>query len=142
MKNNEITAEIYIRILGGKKRIINSFENIKRENPHLKWENIETKENEKDIKDCEIYINGKKIDFTYDYNFEDEGKYKIRYIFKKMLNSTNFMFYDCISLLSLDLSNFNTKNVTNMHSMFHNCKSLLSLDLSNFNTNYYGKYVL
>ena len=45
------------------------------------------------------------------------------------------MFYNCSSLTSLNLSNFNTNNVTNMGYMFFNCSSLTSLNLSNFNTN-------
>ena len=44
------------------------------------------------------------------------------------------MFCDCISLTYLNLSNFNTKNVTIMDFMFYNCKSLINLNLSNFNT--------
>ena len=38
------------------------------------------------------------------------------------------------TLTSLDLSNFNTNNVTNMRGMFYGCSSLNSLNLSNFNT--------
>ena len=34
------------------------------------------------------------------------------------------MFYECESLKSLDLSNFNTENVNNMESIFKGCKSL------------------
>ena len=34
------------------------------------------------------------------------------------------MFYGCYSLISLDLSNFNTQNVTNMNLMFYFCDSL------------------
>ena len=44
------------------------------------------------------------------------------------------MFYDCRSLTSLDLSNFDTSNVTNMTYMFYDCRSLTSLDLSSFDT--------
>ena len=44
------------------------------------------------------------------------------------------MFSNCFSLISLNLSNFNTYNVTNMSYMFYNCNSLTSLNLSNFNT--------
>ena len=44
------------------------------------------------------------------------------------------MFYGCNSLTSLDVSNFNTSNATNMNHMFRSCKSLKSLDISNFNT--------
>ena len=46
----------------------------------------------------------------------------------------NRMFKDCSSLTSLDVSNFNTSKVTNMNNMFYNCSSLTSLDVSNFNT--------
>ena len=44
------------------------------------------------------------------------------------------MFSGCRSLTSLDLSSFNTSNVTDMSGMFSGCSSLTSLDLSNFNT--------
>ena len=44
------------------------------------------------------------------------------------------MFFNCKSLISLDLSNFDTSQVTNMQSMFYNGWSLASLDLSNFDT--------
>ena len=42
--------------------------------------------------------------------------------------------YGCSGLTSLDVSNFNTANVTNMSGMFAGCSGLTSLDLSNFNT--------
>jgi len=45
------------------------------------------------------------------------------------------MFWECSSLESIDLSSFNTNNVTNMSYMFCYCSSLKSLDLSSFNTN-------
>ena len=45
----------------------------------------------------------------------------------------SWMFAEC-SLTSLDLSSFNTSNVTCIGSMFNNCSSLTSLDLSSWNT--------
>ena len=47
----------------------------------------------------------------------------------------SYMFKGCSSLEEVNLSNFNTENVTNMECMFSRCKSLEKLDLSNFNTN-------
>ena len=44
------------------------------------------------------------------------------------------MFQHCISLLSLNLSTFNTSIATRTRRMFYNCTSLTSLDLSNFDT--------
>ena len=89
MVKNEIILEINIKDNNSKERIINSFENTKRENPYWYWNIIETKKNEDEIKECEIYINDKKIDFTYDYTFKNKGKYIIKYKFKKLLNSSN-----------------------------------------------------
>ena len=45
-----------------------------------------------------------------------------------------YMFYRCSSLTVLDVSGFNTNNVTNMLHMFSGCSSLTSLDVSRFNT--------
>ena len=33
----------------------------------------------------------------------------------------SYMFSECSALIELDLSNFNTKNVTNLIGMFYNC---------------------
>ena len=44
------------------------------------------------------------------------------------------MFSDCSGLMSLDLSHFDTSNVTDMREMFADCSGLTSLDLSGFNT--------
>ena len=43
------------------------------------------------------------------------------------------MFSDCSSLQELDLSSFDTHNVTYMDYMFYNCSSLQHLNLSRFN---------
>ena len=44
------------------------------------------------------------------------------------------MFYGCLSLSSIDISNFDTSSVTDMSSMFAICSSLSSIDVSNFDT--------
>ena len=112
-------------------RILNCYEEVKKDYDWLEGIN-----NEKEIKEnCELYLNENKIDFCYKYKFDKEGKYTIKFIFKKPLININYMFYKCNKLLSIDLSNFNTNNVTNMEYMFYNCSSLTSLNLSNFNTN-------
>ena len=42
------------------------------------------------------------------------------------------MFTDCNVLTNLDLSSFNTANVTTMGYMFSNCNKLEELDIRNF----------
>ena len=53
------------------------------------------------------------------------------------INVTNMehMFYNCKSLKELNLSNFNTINVTDMSYIFVNCSSLKAINLSNFKDN-------
>ncbi len=46
----------------------------------------------------------------------------------------SYMFNGCASLLSLNLSHFNTSKVTHMGYMFNNCISFQLLDISNFDT--------
>lgn len=46
----------------------------------------------------------------------------------------SYMFYQCSNLISLDLINFNTSNVTDMRYMFSDCSSLQVLDLSSLDT--------
>ena len=92
------------------------------------YEKNEIKEN------VEIKINEKNIEFTNNYKFQKEGKYKIEYIFKNNLTNTSYLFYNCKSIIDLNLSNFNTKNISNMSHMFCNCNSLTNLNLSNFIT--------
>lgn len=53
------------------------------------------------------------------------------------VNVTNMsqMFFRCYNLTSLNVSDFDTTNVTNMSNMFSGCSSLTSLDVSEFITN-------
>ena len=50
------------------------------------------------------------------------------------VTSMYYMFYGMHELTSLDLSNFNTSKVTNMDQMFYDMPNLTSLNLSNFDT--------
>ena len=43
------------------------------------------------------------------------------------------MFKDNKALTSLNISSFNTTNVTNMAEMFKGCKTITEIDLSSFN---------
>ncbi len=45
-----------------------------------------------------------------------------------------FMFYDCVNLVDLNVSNLNTSTVTDMSYMFCNCQSIKTIDLRSFNT--------
>ena len=110
-----------------------------------------------------MYMNNTNIPVNSFYNFNSIGNYtiyffmdietldslnKIFYNIKNMVSIhfspsnfntlnikyMNFMFKNCSSLKSLDLSNINTSNVVNMEYMFYECHSLTSINLSSLNT--------
>ena len=56
------------------------------------------------------------------------------YLHTENVTDMSSMFSYCLSLTTLDLSNFKTANVTSMYEMFMFTTSLTTLDLSNFNT--------
>ena len=51
-----------------------------------------------------------------------------------MVSTMKQMFYECSSLISLDISGFDTEKVRDMSGMFKGLSSLENLDLHTFNT--------
>jgi len=58
----------------------------------------------------------------------------LKYLNTSEVTDMSYMFSNCESLTSLDVSTFNTSKVTSMAVMFWGCTKLTSLDVSNFNT--------
>ena len=58
----------------------------------------------------------------------------LEYLNTENVTDMSYMFDNCSSLTSLDVTHFNTAKVTNMKYMFANSSSLTSLDVTHFNT--------
>ena len=94
----------------------------------------------------ELFINNKKYKYQKNFIPKKAEVYDIKLKFNIVLSDCNYMFSNCENIIKinfinfnknlnyLDLSSFNTQNVTNMNSMFYNCVNLNNLDLSFFNT--------
>ena len=50
------------------------------------------------------------------------------------VNTMGYMFWGCTNLKEIDLTNFDTKDVTDMNRMFSGCQSLVELDLTSLDT--------
>ena len=81
----------------------------------------------------DIFINDRKIKFNQKYKCEETGLIYVKFKFKQFLTSTDFMFYNCSSLKSVNLSSFNAKKLDTMNCMFGDCISLELIDLSSIN---------
>ena len=62
----------------------------------------------------EVFINNIKYKYEKYFKPEKEGLYEIILIFKIKIKDCSYMFFGSCNLTSIDLSSFNTKNVTNM----------------------------
>ena len=82
----------------------------------------------------ELYINKKIMKYKKYFIPKKKGIYEIKLIIKINIKDCSFMFYNCDKIKKINLSSFDTKNVTNMSHMFGYCKNIVNLDLSSFNT--------
>ena len=82
----------------------------------------------------ELYINDIKYKYKKYFKPDKEGIYYIRIKLNIQIKDCSYMFCKCNNLIDIDLSQFDTKNVTNMICMFICCKNLKSIDLSSFDT--------
>ena len=82
----------------------------------------------------EVYINGSKqerVKNTYNFTQTDN---LVKLIFQNNLINCSYMFQGCSNITEINLSCFNSSQVTSMNGMFYRCSSLISLNLTNFNT--------
>ena len=82
----------------------------------------------------EVKINGNIQDEISNKYFFNQTDNFVELIFDDNLNSCEHMFDQCTKMTEINLTYFDTSQITNMNCMFWNCSSLTSLDLSNFNT--------
>ena len=83
---------------------------------------------------CEMFLDNEKIPFEKYHTFTKEGIYTIKYALLNKITTCKKMFFKCEYILSIDLQNFNTEDVTDMSLMFLICKNLEEINFGNFNT--------
>ena len=80
-------------------------------------------------RNIDVYINQEKINIIkennkWQYKFNKIGKYMFEIVFNDNITNCKSLFSKCINIISLDLSNFNNANVTDMEDMFSECNKL------------------
>ena len=89
----------------------------------------------------DVYLNDEKVEIIKSYkilakNFKfQKGKKEFKIIFKDKIPNLERIFQGCSDLISLDLTNFDTTNITSMGWMFNKCHKLKEIKgLNKFNT--------
>ena len=135
---NEIIIKLKVgKIDRDKNKNFNEFKNIYfLENENINVDGEQVHENidnlNKSIK--RIFINDKPYMFSKFYKPDVEGEYKIKIEFKNKLNDCSYMFKGCVNITEIDLSSFDSSNVTDMKHMFSICSNLQKINFSNLKT--------
>ena len=82
-----------------------------------------------------IYVNGNiqnEIDY-FVYNLTEPIN-NVTISFNTQFTNIKSMFYNCTSIVWIDLSDFDTSQVSNMERIVSECGSLTSINLNNLNT--------
>ena len=85
-------------------------------------------------KNIRIYINNVEQNFRKYFVPKEEGIYTIKIIFNIILKNCRCLFKDCKNITSINLTCFDTENVTKMSYMFSGCEKLIEINFSNFKT--------
>ena len=88
----------------------------------------------KNFKPSSVIINGFTKTITNEYDYTSESTTIITWDIS--ISSTKEMFEFCDKIIEIDLSNFDTSQVTDMNAMFFHCRELISLNLLNFDTSH------
>jgi surface protein len=135
-KKNEINMIIKINENDINKKIyfLDDIDKEKSPNSHIEYKSEHNNLKEMNKKNTNLYINDIEEKYDKFFVFEKPGNYRIKLVFKKLIKNCSFMFYNCINLISIDMSNFNSSKTTNMDRMFCGCENLIELNLTNFDT--------
>ena len=102
----------------------------------FKFNNVETTVNSNDEGYFELYRDSDEpiTQFGKGTNYGGLKTLNLSNLDTSQVTNMSNMFYACKGLTSLNLSNFDTSKVIDMSDMFTYCSGLTSLDLSNFDT--------
>ena len=82
----------------------------------------------------DVFINNIKYDHVKYFIPQKEGLYDIKIQFFDKIKDCSNLFYSCENIISIDLSFFDSSNITDTSEMFMLCKNLEKIDFTSFDT--------
>ena len=125
--DNYILAEFEIKedALEEEQCIYNPVNNVVHEGEEGEEGKGEENQNEtKEVRECEIAINGEVIPFEGYYKFPKVGIYQIKYTFKAPLTDAASLFFYCTYLKKVDLTHLQGHKIKSLRNLFSSCELL------------------
>ena len=104
------------------------------ENKIYFFDNWHNHDHLKEMNELNTKVNIEGINYEKFFVPKKKGTYNIKIVLNFLMEDCSYMFYRCCNIKSINLSKFNSKNVTNMSYMFCECDNLENINLSSFNT--------
>ena len=136
ISKNEIEITLKINKVDVNKKIY-FLGNIEKEDYEDKVKNKNSYKNnfqEFNERNTRLFIDNQYEKFAKYFIPKTNGTYTIKLVFILNIKSCRSMFYNCKNITAIDLSSFNSQNVTDMSKMFYGCSYLININLSNINT--------
>ena len=80
-----------------------------------------------------IYIDGEKVRYTKEYNFQEFGIHRINFLIFEDFNM-DYMFKDIPEILSVEMYSEKNATITSMISVFDNAENLVNFKIVGFDT--------
>ncbi len=81
----------------------------------------------------QVYVDGVEKGQVSTIQFDTLGEHKVKIVFNNTLTDMSNMFYN-VKMSTIDLSDLDTANVTNMNSMFNNCDNIKDIRINLLDT--------
>jgi surface protein len=82
----------------------------------------------------EVIIDGQKMDFALTNYKLEESEHNIIFKWNSPFKTCNNMFFNIERVLTVDFSNFDSSQITDVNGIFFGCKYLKSINFKNFGT--------
>ena len=85
----------------------------------------------KKLSNFDMYIDGKKVNFSKEYQFDSVKEHKLKIKLYDDINM-DYMFKDIIDLISVDMNSHKKCKILSMKSTFENCIKLINFNIIGF----------
>lgn len=85
-------------------------------------------------KNCDIFVDGKKVGFCKSYKFDRIGYHSVLLKLREKIKIIRDLFFHCKNIVFVDMSRFDCENLTSMAYSFSRCTNLRHINFNNFNT--------
>ena len=84
--------------------------------------------------DFDIYLDGKSVNFSKNFTFNQEGNYTMTFKFTKQFESLENLFRNCYYITKVNFTKIAGNKLTDISKLFYSCDGLYEINLEGLDT--------